>query len=406
MMLTRMALVCLALASLPATQAMAQENVARTIRIGVLSDMSGPYADGGGTGSAVAARLAAKDSGLLDRGWKIEIITADHQNKADIAANTALKWYDTEGVDAITDLVNSAAALAVSQISRDKNKVVLASGPATSDLTGKACSPNTVHWTSDTWAFANGTGKALVQTGGDTWFFLTTDYTFGHALERDTARVVEQSGGKVLGKVRAPIGTSDFASYLLQAQNSGSKIVALANSGADTTNAIKQAAEFGLVAGGQRIAGMLLYIVDIHALGLPIAQGTVLTSPFYWDLDDGTRAFSERFATEMNGKKPTMIQAGTYSSVLHYLKAVEALGDKSDGARAVKTMKDMPTDDPLFGKGEVRVDGRKIHPMHLFQVKAPQETQYPWDYYTRLATIPADEAFRPLAQSECSLVTN
>lgn len=406
MISTRMALACLVLSSLPATQATAQESAARTIRIGVLSDMSGPYADGGGIGSAVAARLAAQDSGLLEKGWKIEIITADHQNKADIAANTALKWYDTEGVDAITDLVNSAAALAVSQISRDKNKVVLASGPATSDLTGKSCSPNTVHWTSDTWAFANGTGKALVQTGGDTWFFLTTDYTFGHALERDTSKVVEENGGKVLGKVRAPIGTSDFASYLLQAQNSGSKIVALANSGADTTNAIKQAAEFGLVAGGQRIAGMLLYIVDIHALGLPTAQGTVLTSPFYWDLNDGTRAFSERFAAEMDGKKPTMIQAGTYSSVLHYLKAIEALNDKSDGAKVVQTMKDTPTDDPLFGKGEVRVDGRKIHPMHLFQVKAPQDSKYPWDYYTRLATIPAGEAFRPLAQSDCPLVTN
>jgi branched-chain amino acid transport system substrate-binding protein len=388
-----------------AAPAVAQED-GRSIKIGVLSDISGPYSDLGGLGSAVAARLAAEDSGLLEKGWTEEVITADHQNKADVASNIARNWYDVEGVDAITDLVNSAAALAVSQISQDKNKVVLASGPATSDLTGKACSPNTVHWTSDTWAFANGTAKALVQTGGDSWFFLTADYTFGHALERDTAKVVEESGGTILGKVRAPIGTSDFASYLLQAQGSGAKIVALANSGADTTNAIKQAAEFGLVAGGQRIAGMLLYIVDMHALGLDTAQGTVLTSPFYWDMNDDTRAFSERFSAQMDGKKPTMIQAGTYSSVLHYLKAVETLGDKADGGKVVQAMKDLPTDDALFGKGRVRVDGRKIHPMHLFQVKAPAESQYPWDYYTHLATIPAEEAFRPLEDGDCPLVLN
>ncbi|MFG1347968.1 ABC transporter substrate-binding protein [Xanthobacter autotrophicus DSM 431] len=383
---------------------MAQNSTARTVKIGVLSDLSGPYADVGGMGSVVAARLAIEDSGLPKKGWTIEVVAADHQNKADIAANTALKWYDTEGVDAITDLVNSAAALAVSQISRDKNKVVLASGPATSDLTGKACSPNTVHWTSDTWAFANGTGKALVKTGGDTWFFLTADYTFGHSLERDTEKVVLESGGKVLGKVRAPIGTSDFASFLLQAQASKAKIVALANSGADTINAIKQAAEFGLVAGGQRMAGMLLYIVDIHSLGLRAAQGTVLTSPFYWDMNDDTRSFAARFASQMRGAKPTMIQAGTYSAVLHYLKAVEALGDSKDGTRVVGTMKDMPTDDPLFGKGRIRADGRKIHPMYLFQVKSPEESKGDWDYYKLLATIPAEEAFRPLDEGGCPLV--
>lgn len=393
---------CLAAVAAPAAHAQAPSG--RTVKIGVLSDMSGPYADGGGAGSVVAARLAAEDSGLLKKGWKIEIVSADHQNKADVAANTALKWYDTEGVDAITDLVNSAAALAVSQISRDKNKVVLASGPATSDLTGKSCSPNTVHWTSDTWAFANGTGKALVKTGGDTWFFLTADYTFGHSLERDTERVVLESGGTVVGKVRAPIGTSDFASFLLQAQASKAKIVALANSGADTTNAIKQASEFGLVAGGQRMAGMLLYIVDIHSLGLKAAQGTVLTSPFYWDMNDATRSFAERFSAQMRGAKPTMIQAGTYSAVLHYLKAAEALGDTKDGARIVAKMKDTPTDDPVFGKGRIRVDGRKIHPMYLFQVKAPEESKYPWDYYKQLATIPAEEAFRPLDQGGCPLV--
>ncbi len=393
---------CLALLSTPAAQAQAPQG--RNLKIGVLSDLSGPYADGGGVGSVVAARLAVEDSGLLKKGWTIEIVSADHQNKADIAANTALKWYDTEGVDAIADLVNSAAALAVSQISRDKNKVVLASGPATSDLTGKSCSPNTVHWTSDTWAFANGTGRALVKTGGDTWFFVTADYTFGHSLERDTEKVVLASGGTVLGKVRAPIGTSDFASFLLQAQASKAKIIALANSGADTINAIKQASEFGVVVGGQRMAGMLLYIVDIHSLGLKAAQGTVLTSPFYWDMNEGTRAFSQRFSAQMRGAKPTMIQAGTYSSVLHYLKAVETLGDTKDGARIVRTMKDTPTDDPLFGKGLIRVDGRKIHPMYLFQVKAPEESKYPWDYYKQLATIPADEAFRPLADGGCPLV--
>ena len=382
----------------------AQTAPARTLKIGVMNDQSGPYADLGGPGSVVAARLAVEDSGLAAKGWKVEVLAADHQNKADIAANITRQWIDNEGVDAIADLVNSAAALAVSHLTREKNRVLLASGPATSDLTGKACSPNTVHWTSDTWAVAHGTAKATVKSGGDTWFFLTTDYAFGLALERDTSSVVTANGGKVLGAVRAPIGASDFASFLLQAQNSKAKIVALANSGADTTNAIKQAAEFGLVAGGQKIAAMLLYISDIHALGLPVAQGIVLTSPFYWDTNDGTRAFAERFSKQMRGAKPTMIHAGTYSAVAHYLKTVAAGADSKDGAKVVTAMKAAPTDDPLFGKGTIRPDGRKIHPMFLFEVKSPAESKGPWDYYKYRATVPADEAFRPMSEGGCPLV--
>jgi len=391
-----------------ATSALAADQ--KSVKIGVLNDQSGPYADMGGVGSVVAARLAVEDSGLKAKGWTIDVLSADHQNKADIAANAARQWYDVDGVDMITDVTNSAAALAVNQVTRDKNKVMLASGPATSDLTGKACSPNTVHWTSDTWAFAHGTGKAIVKTGGDTWFFLTADYAFGQALERDTAGVVKETGGKVLGSVRVPLGTSDFSSFLVQAQASKAKIVGLANSGADTTNSIKQAAEFGIVSGGQNLAGLLIYLTDIHAIGLNTAQGLILTSPFYWDKDAGTRAFADRFAKEMRGVRPTMVQAGVYGATLHYLKAVaklaDAKGDYKDGAKVVAAMKAMPTDDPLFGKGEIRADGRKLHNMYLFEVKKPSESKGPWDYYKLRATIPADEAFRPLSEGGCPLVAN
>jgi len=376
----------------------------KSIRIGVLNDQSSIYADMGGPGSVVAANLAAEDSGLRAKGWTVDILVADHGNKADVASTIARQWFDREGVDAVADVTNSAAALAVSQVVRDKNKVMLASGPAVSDLTGKACTPNTVHWTHDTWAFANGIGKAVVETGGKTWFFLTADFAFGHALERDTERMVLASGGTVLGRVRAPNNTSDFSSYLIQAQSSGAEVIGLANSGGDTVNSIKQAAEFGIVGSKQRLAGLLIYITDVHAIGLQLAQGLSLVSPFYWDKDDGTRAFSARFAAQRSGAKPSMVQAGVYASILHYLKAVAALGDVHDGAQVVATMKAMPTDDPLFGKGTIRADGRKMHPMYLYTVKSPADSKYPWDYYTYKATIPAEVAFRPLAEGGCPLV--
>ncbi|MFG1188231.1 ABC transporter substrate-binding protein [Xanthobacter flavus] len=396
--------ILMGLAILLAATTAASAQAPKTVKIGVLNDQSGAYADMGGVGSVVAAQLAIEDSGLKQKGWTIDVVSADHQNKADIAANVARGWFDVDGVDMITDVTNSAAALAVNQITRDKNKVMLASGPATSDLTGKACSPNTVHWTSDTWAFAHGTGQAIVKTGGDTWFFLTADYAFGQALERDTADVVEKNGGKVVGRVRVPLGTSDFSSFLVQAQGSKAKIVGLANSGADTTNSIKQAAEFGIVAGGQNLAGLLIYISDVHSMGLPVAQGLILTSPFYWDMNDKTRTFAQRFAEKMRGAKPTMVQAGVYSATLNYLKTVAELADAKDGRKVVDAMKAKPIKDPLFGEGRIRADGRKIHDMYLFEVKKPAESKAPWDYYKLRATIPAEEAFRPLSQSECALL--
>ena len=377
----------------------------KSVTIGVINDQSGPYSDMGGVGSVAAAQLAIKDSGLEQKGWTIKLISADHQNKADVASNIVRQWFDTERVDVVADVTNSAAALAVNQIVKTKNKVMLASGPAVSDLTGSACSPNTVHWTHDTWAFANGIGKAVVQTGGKTWFFLTSDFAFGYALERDTEKMVLANGGKVIGKVRHPSGTSDFASYLLQAQASKADVIALANSGDDTVNSIKQAAEFGITESGQKLAGLLIYITDVHSLGLKLAQGLVLVSPFYWDMNDGTRKFSERFSALRNGAKPSMVQAGAYASIQHYLKAVEALGSAEDGAKVVAKMKEMPTDDPLFGKGYIRADGRKMHPMFLYEVRKPSESRYPWDYYTYKAEIPAEIAFRPMEEGGCPLVT-
>jgi branched-chain amino acid transport system substrate-binding protein len=383
-----------------AAQAQISDNM---IKIGVLSDMSSLYTDLAGAGSVAAARMAVEDSGIEKRGYKVEIISADHQNKPDVGSSVARQWYDVDKVDVIVDVPNSGVALAVNQITRDKGKVFLANGPASSDLTGKACSPNTVHWTYDTWMLANGTGSAIVKSGGDTWFFLTADYAFGLALERDTEAVVLKNGGKVLGKVRAPINTQDFSSFLLQAQASKAKIIGLANAGGDTTNSIKQAAEFGIVKGGQNLAGLLVFLTDIHALGLPTAQGLIVTNTFYWDMNDQTRAFAKRFAAADKGIHPTMVHAGVYASVLHYLKAVEAL-KSDDGTKVVAKMKEMPTDDPLFGKGTIRVDGRKIHPAYLMEVKKPSESKYPWDYYKVRATIPADQAFRPLAEGGCSLV--
>src|SRR5690348_9824134 len=374
-----------------AAQAQVSDGV---IKIGVLSDMSSLYTDLAGAGSVVAARMAVEDSGIEKRGYKVEIVSADHQNKPDVGSGIARQWYDVDKVDVIVDVPNSGVALAVNQITRDKGKVFLASGPASSDLTGKACSPNTVHWTYDTWMLANGTGSAIVKTGGDSWFFITADYAFGHALERDTEAVVTKNGGKVLGKVRVPLNTQDFSSYLLQAQSSKAKIIGLANAGGDTINSIKQAAEFGIVKGGQNLAGLLVFISDIHGLGLQTAQGLIFTTTFYWDSNDQTRAFAKRMAQANNGKYPTMVQAGVYSGVLHYLKAIDAL-KSDDGTRVVEQMKKMPTDDPLFGKGRIREDGRALHPAYLVEVKKPSESKGPYDYYKIKATIPMEQAFRP-----------
>jgi branched-chain amino acid transport system substrate-binding protein len=374
------------------------------IKIGVMNDMSGLYADLTGPGSVVAARLAVEDFGAAKKGMKVEIIGADHQNKPDVGSTIARTWYDNDKVDVIVDVPTSSVALAVNQITREKGKAFLVSGAATSDLTGKACSPNTIHWTYDTWMLANGTGSAIVKTGGDSWFFLTADYAFGHALERDTEAVVLKSGGKVLGKVRHPFPGSDFSSFLLQAQSSKAKIIGLANAGGDTINSIKQASEFGIVKGGQNLAGLLVFLTDVKALGLQTAQGLIFTETFYWDQNDATRAFTKRFSAQApRNNYPTMIHAGVYSAVLHYLKAIEA-AKTDDGGKVIAQMKAMPTDDPLFGKGSVRADGRKIHPALLVEVKKPSESKGPWDLYKIRATIPADQAFRPLAEGGCPLV--
>jgi branched-chain amino acid transport system substrate-binding protein len=375
---------------------------ATDVKIGVLNDRSGIYADIAGEGSVVAAQMAVDDFKAGEKGINVTIVSADHQNKPDVGSNIARQWYDTENVDAIADVPTSSVALAINDITREKNKVFLNSGAATSDLTGSKCSPNTVHWTYDTWQLAHGTGGAMVENGGKTWFFVTADYAFGHALERDTAAVVKAAGGEVLGSVRTPFPGTDFSSFLLQAQASGAQVIGLANAGGDTINSMKQAAEFGITQAGQAIAGLLVFVNDVHALGLDVAQGLVLTETFYWDLNDQTREWSARFEEKM-GKKPSMVQAGVYGAVLHYLKAVEAVGDK-DAAKVMAKMKEMPTDDPLFGKGEVRADGRKIHDAYLFRVKTPDQSKGEWDLYETVATIPADKAFRPLADGGCELV--
>jgi branched-chain amino acid transport system substrate-binding protein len=376
-----------------------------TIKIGVMNDQSGLYSDLSGQGSVWAARKAIEDYCKANTCRdKIEVVFADHQNKPDIGSNIVRQWYDVDKVDAVVDVPTSSVALAVNNITKDKNKVFLVSGAATADLTGKACTPNTIHWTYDTWALANGTANAVVKTGGDTWFFLTADYAFGHALERDTAAVVEKAGGKVVGKVRHPFPGQDFSSFLLQAQQSKAKIIGLANAGGDTINSIKQAGEFGIAEGGQNLAGLLVFITDVHALGLKTAQGLTFTEAWYWDANDANRAFAKEFAAANKGNMPTMVQAGVYSAVTHYLKAVHALKADGDGAAVVAKMKEMPTDDKLFGKGSIRADGRKIHPMYLFEVKKPSESKGPWDYYKLRATIPAETAFRPLADGNCPLV--
>jgi branched-chain amino acid transport system substrate-binding protein len=379
-----------------------------TVKIGVLSDMSGVNADISGPGSVEAAKMAVADFDPAKHEMKVDIISADHQNNPDVGSGIARQWYEVDHINAIADVPNSGVALAVSGVTREKNKVLLISGAADSDLTDKSCSPNTVHWTYDTWALAHGTGSAIVKNGGTTWFFITADYAFGHALERDTTAVVKAAGGQVLGSARVPKNALDFSSYLRQARASGAKVIGLANSGGDTTNSVKQAAEFGIVTGGQPLAGLLVFLSDVHALGLQVAQGLMLTTAFYWDLNDQTRAFAKSFAARNGGKYPTMVQAGVYSSVLHYLQAVEKVGSPEDGAKIVEAMKATQYDDPLFGPTQVRVDGRAIHAMYLMEVKKPSESKGPYDYFKLFTKIPANEAFRPLSEEKgrCSLVPN
>jgi branched-chain amino acid transport system substrate-binding protein len=378
----------------------------KTVKVGVLTDNSGLYSDLGGAGSTLAAQMAIEDSGMAAKGWKIDLISADHQNKPDIATTIARQWIDVEKVDVLMDVLNSGVALAVNNVVKEKNSVMINSGAASSDLTNAQCTPNTVHWTYDTYMLAHSTGAALVKAGGDTWYFLTADYAFGAALERDTTAVVLASGGKVVGGVKHPLNSSDFSSFLLQAQASKAKIIGMANAGGDTTNTIKQAAEFGIVSGGQKLAGLLLFISDVHSLGLNVAQGLNLSATFYWDMNDQTRAFSKRFSDRMKTKAmPTMVQAGVYSGLLHYFKALDALGgNPHDGAKEVAKMKELPTDDALFGKGSIQPNGRALHPAYLFEVKTPAESKGPWDYYKLIGTTPGDQAFRPLSESVCPLL--
>jgi branched-chain amino acid transport system substrate-binding protein len=389
----------LACAAVPAF-AQVSDNV---VKIGVLTDMSSLYADINGPGAVWATQMAIDDAGGSVAGKKIELIQADVQNKPDVAVTIAGRWFDTEQVDVIIGAAASSSSLATSRVAADKKKVFLAVDPATSDLTGKACNANTIHWTYDTAALANGTGSAVVKSGGKSWYFLTADYAFGYALERDVTAVVTANGGKSIGGVRHPLNTSDFSSFLLQAQASKAQIIGLANAGGDTINSIKQAAEFGIVKSGQKLAGLLVFITDVHSIGLPLAQGLQLTEAFYWDLNDGTRAFAKRFAAKMGGKMPTSIQAGYYASTKHYLDSIKA-ANTDESAAVIGKMKSTPTDDPLFGKGYIRADGRKMHNMYLFEVKAPSESKYPYDYYKLIRTIPGEEAFRPMDQGDCPLV--
>jgi branched-chain amino acid transport system substrate-binding protein len=387
---------CLAFGS---AQAQISDDV---VKIGVLSDMSSLYSDIGGKGSVIAAQMAVKDFGGKVAGKTIEVISADHLNKPDVGSAIARQWIDQDKVDAIVDVPTSSVALAVQDVTKEKGKVFLMSGPASSDLTGKACSPTGVHWTYDTYALAHGTGGALVKQGGDTWFFLTADYAFGHALENDTTAVVKAAGGNVLGSVNVPLNNADFSSFLLQAQASKAKVIGLANAGGDTVNSIKQASEFGIVSGGQRLAGLLVFVSDVNSLGLQTAQGLVLTEAFYWDQNDETRAWSKRFTAE-SGKVPTMVQAGVYGAVTHYLKAIEA-AKSDDGKTVVAKMRDIPINDFMTKNGKLREDGRVMRDMYLFQVKTPAESKYQYDYYKQLATIPAEQAYRPLSESACPLV--
>jgi branched-chain amino acid transport system substrate-binding protein len=378
----------------------------KVAKIGVLNDQSGLYADVTGPGSTLAAQMAVEDSGLLAKGWKIDVVVGDHLHKPDVGVNIARQWFDRDKVDVIVDVPTSSVGLAVNNVVKEKNGVYLNSGSGTSDLSNAQCSPNTIHWAYDTYQLANGTGSAMVKGGGDTWFFLTADYAFGSALERDTTNAVTAMGGKSIGSVRHPLNTSDFSSFLLQAQASKAKVIGLANAGGDTINAIKQASEFGIVKGGQKLAGLLMFVSDVHALGLNVANGLNFTETFYWDLNDNTRAFSKRFQERSKNKSmPTTVQAGVYSSLIHYFKVLDAMGGNShDGLKVVEKMKATPTDDIIFGKGTIQPNGRKLHPAYLFEVKKPSESKGAWDYYKLIATIPADQAFTPLEKSSCPLL--
>ena len=378
----------------------------KAVKIGVLTDLSSVYSDPTGPGSVLGAQMAVEDSGLSDKGWKIEVISADHLNKPDVGAGIVRKWFDEDHVDVVADVPNSGVALAVAPLIREHNAVYLNSGGGTTALTNKACTPNTVHWSYDTYMLAHGSATAMVKQGGDTWFFVTADYVFGKTLQADASRIVVENGGGVVGSVAVPLNSADFSSFMLQAQASKAKVIGLANAGGDTDNAIKQAHEFNLMAGGQKIAPLLFSIEEANALGLEVAQGLEVTEPFYWDMNEETRAFAKRFqARSRNHIMPSQIHAGVYAAVLHYLKVLDSSGGNShDGAAIVAKMKATPTDDPLFGRGRIREDGRHIHPAYLFQVKTPAESKYPWDYYKLVETIPAEEAFKPLSQSECPLV--
>jgi branched-chain amino acid transport system substrate-binding protein len=390
--------------SLLALLAAGVANAQEPIRIGVMNDQSSVYADFQGKGSVLAAQMAVEDYGGKAAGRRVEVVLADHQNKPDVGSVIARKWLDQDGVDLIVDLPNSAVALAVNEIVRQKNKVMIGSGAGTSELTGSKCSPNTVHWTYDTWAYGHSLAKAVMQRGGKTWFFITADYAFGHDLERQATDQLTKDGGKVVGGVRAPLGTPDFSSFLLQAQASGAQVVALAVAGGDTTTSLKQAAEFGLPA-KQSMVSLIFTLNNVPALGLKASQGVLTVNPFYWDMNDDTRAFSRRFQKRAhNGAMPNDMQAGVYSAVLHFLKAVDKVGGAGDGKAVVAAMKAMPTDDPLFGKGRIREDGRKLHPMYLLQVKSPEESKGDWDYYKVISTIPAEQAFRPMNEGNCPLV--
>ena len=371
------------------------------VRIGILNDQSGPYADFGGKTSADAARMAAEDVGGKVLGKSLEIIIGDHQNKPDVATAIARRWFDVDGVSAIAELTNSAVALAVQQIAKEHGKITLATGPATTRLTNEDCSPTGFHWAFDTYSQAVGTARALVAEGAKTWFLLVADYAFGHQMASDLSKVVHASGGTVAGQVRHPLNTNDFSSFLLRAQSSKAQIIGLASAGADTINSIKQAAEFRIGAGGQKLAGLVVVISDIHALGLRTANGLVFTTAFYWDRDEASRAWSKRFF-ERTGRMPGMVQAATYSAVLHYLKAMQAAGT-ADGKAVAEKIKELTVDD-FFAKGRVREDGRMMHDMYLVEVKAPSESKATWDYYKVIRRIPAEEAAQPLKESKCSLV--
>jgi branched-chain amino acid transport system substrate-binding protein len=384
----------------------AQAQQPAPLKLGVLTDMSSLYADITGPGSVVAAKIAVEDflAGPHRMKRPIEVVSGDHMNKADAGANIAREWIDRDGIDAIVDSPNSSVALAVRNVVQQSNRALLISGASSSDLTGKSCSPNLVHWTYDTYALATGVARAVVESGGKTWFTLTADYAFGYAMEQDIKNIVQKNGGSVVGGVRTPINSQDFSSFLLQAQASKAQVVGLINAGGDTINSIKQSVEFGIAAGGQRVVATVLYLSDVHSLGLKVAQGLQFTEAFYWDLNESTRAWSKRFAPRNRDRYPTAMQAGVYGVVLHYLRAVDALESSTDGKAVVSKMKELPTDDPLFGKGTIRADGRKLHNMYLFEVKKPEESKYPWDYYKLIKTIPPEDAWRPLGDGGCDFL--